>query len=84
MRTTLAIDDELLRRLKQRAAAQGTTLQALANDILRQGLARAQTRKPYHLKLRGWKGSVHAGIDLLDRNSLWQAMEEADGKTSNR
>jgi len=75
MRTTLAIDDDILRRLKQRAAAQGTTLQRVANDLLRQALERSPSRKRYKLKLSGWRASLQPGIDLLDRDSLWEAMD---------
>lgn len=38
MRTTLRIDDDLLRELKRRAQSQRTTLGALVNRLLRHGL----------------------------------------------
>lgn len=43
MRTTLRIDDDLLRELKKRAARERVSLAKLANEILRRGL-----RAPVH------------------------------------
>jgi hypothetical protein len=39
MRTTLRIDDDLLRELKRRAASESLSLSKLLNCVLRQGLA---------------------------------------------
>lgn len=44
MRTTLIIDDRLLREAKQVAAGRGTTVSALVNDALRTLLARPDER----------------------------------------
>lgn len=76
-RTTMAIDDDLLRELKQRAAREGRSFQALANDLLRMGLAgRYADREPYRLALRGWRAEPQPGVDLLDRASLYDLMDE--------
>lgn len=72
-RTTLKIDESVLRRLKQRAAAEGTTLQDLANQLLRRGLA-APKRTPYTLTLEGWDAVAQPGVDILDRDSLFDVM----------
>jgi plasmid stability protein len=73
-RTTLAIEDRLLRLLKQQAAAQGRTLQAVANDLLRQALLQPSA-PAYRLKLRGWRAQEMPGVDLLDRDKLFDLME---------
>jgi hypothetical protein len=39
MRTTVRIDDDLLRELKQRARRENTTLTKLLNIVLRRGIA---------------------------------------------
>lgn len=52
-RTTLAIEDRLLRRLKEKAAREGRTLQETANDLLRQSLDMRPQRLDYRLKLEG-------------------------------
>lgn len=76
-RTTLAIEDGLLRELKHRAAAQGRTLQDVANEALRLGLAgRARRGEPYRLEIEGWEAELQPGVDLLDRDSLFEKMDE--------
>jgi hypothetical protein len=73
-RTTLTIDDQLLRELKKKASEEGRTLQAVTNDLLRSSLA-ATPSKPYHLRLRGWKAATQPGVDLLDRDTLFDLMD---------
>lgn len=75
MRTTLAIDDDLLRRLKELAAREGRTLQSLVNDLLRRALAVDQP-KAYKLEIKGWKAALQPGADILDRDSLLDLMED--------
>jgi plasmid stability protein len=72
-RTTLKLDEGLLRLLKQRAAAEGRSLQDLANQLLRRGLAR-QEQPPYTLSLAGWDATLQPGVDLLDRDALFDLM----------
>ncbi len=73
-RTTLALDDDLLRQLKERAAREGTTLQTLANALLRQALAR-RARHEYKIHFVGWKAESRPGVDLFDRDSLFDSMD---------
>jgi plasmid stability protein len=72
-RTTLALDDDLLRALKRRAAEEGTTLQAVVNDVLRQAIA-APRKGKFKLRLRGWSATLQAGVDLADRDKLFDLM----------
>lgn len=75
-RTTLKLDDVVLRQLKQRAAAEGRTLQDVTNDLLRRALATDEReRGRYVLKLRGWKAAEQPGVDLLDRDTLFDVMD---------
>jgi plasmid stability protein len=73
-RTTLTIDDQLFRELKKRASEQGRTLQAVTNDLLRRSLSPGPV-KPYRLQLRGWKAAEQPGVDLLDRDALFDLMD---------
>jgi hypothetical protein len=73
-RTTLTIDDKLLRELKRKAADEGKTLQAVLNDLLRHALAMPRKAKDYSLKLRGWRASEQPGVDILDRDKLFDLM----------
>lgn len=72
-RTTLTLDDQLLRELKRKASEEGRTLQAVTNDLLRRSLT-ASPQKRYQLRLRGWKAAEQPGVDLLDRGSLFDLM----------
>jgi hypothetical protein len=66
MRTTLTIDDELARLLKQRALESGRTFKDVVNEALRAGLEQTGTtpsRRPYRLKPFGM-GRPARGIDL--------------------
>ena len=73
-RTTLALDEGLLRLLKTRAAKEDKTLQDLANDLLRKALADPPHGK-YRLKLIDWKAQEQPGVDLFDRDKLFDLME---------
>lgn len=69
------IDDGILRELKRRAAAEGRTVQAVANDLLRQALgASGRARTPFALRLQGWQGTAQPGVDILDRDKLFDLM----------
>ena len=72
-RTTLDIDDRVLRQLKKKAADEGRTLQAVANDLLKQGLY-TRAHQPFSLQIQGWAADLQPGVDILDRDSLFNAM----------
>lgn len=74
-RTTLKMPPNLLRRLKETAAREGQSMQDLANDLLRDGLARLQDPAPYQLKIEGWEAATQPGVDLLDRDKLFDLMD---------
>lgn len=74
-RTTLRLDDDLLRRLKEKAAREGRTLQDVANDLLRHALALAETPRPFRLELETWNAQLQPGVDILDRRTLFDLMD---------
>lgn len=74
LRTTLDIDDALLRDLKKKAASQGRTLQAVVNEHLKRAAA-APTGPPYRLELEGWRAEPRPGVDLFDRDTLFDLMD---------
>lgn len=78
MRTTVRLDDHLLKSAKRYAQETGRTLTGFIEDALRQALA---TRHPKvrrtHVKLTTVKGhGVRPGIDLDDSASLLTMMEK--------
>ena len=69
------IADSILREIKKRAVAEGRTVQAVANDLLRQALgARGRARERFTLKLHGWQATEQPGVDILDRDKLFDVM----------
>lgn len=77
-RTTIAIDDEVLRALKLRAAAEASTLAAVTNRLLRVALQRTEEASGYQLELPEWSAQVQPGVDLLDRRSLHDRLDGRD------
>jgi len=73
-RTTIDIEDDLLRRLRQKALDEGRALQSVTNDLLRAALHRAP-RSTFRLKLEGWRAEEQAGVDIADRDQLFDVMD---------
>ena len=80
MRTTIKIDDALLKEAKLAAAASGRSLTDLVEEALRERLARREsqkTRKRVSLPTFGG-GSLRPGVDLNDSAALLERMERDD------
>jgi plasmid stability protein len=76
MRTTLNLDDELMRTLKSRAAETGRTMTELMEEAIRELLARsASLEEGREFRWVTFRGRVQPGIDITDRDSLLDAME---------
>ncbi|MBA3373605.1 MAG: type II toxin-antitoxin system VapB family antitoxin [Euzebyaceae bacterium] len=76
MKTTLNLDDELLRRAKLRAAAKGTTLTALVEEGLRTVLVEPSRRQPAELNFPIFRGEGPTAVDPADRAALYDLMED--------
>jgi len=76
MRTTVRINDDLLRRAKKRAAAEGRTLTSLVEEGLQLTLSKAKSsrRKRVKLPVSQATGGVLPGIDLNRSSDLEEAM----------
>ena len=80
MRTTIRIDDQLLKKAKQLAARSGKSLTAIIEDALRESLARQEPsnrREPVHLITFEGEGLL-PGVDLDDSASLLDLMESSN------
>lgn len=76
MKTTLDLDDELLRQAKQQAAAAGLPLRVYVEDALRaQLLPRSRPRRAFKLKLPIVEGRSPPAVDVADRDALYDLME---------
>ncbi len=76
MRTTLNLDDNLIRAAKRRAAETGQTLSATIEAALREILEpKKKTKHSYRLRWLTVKGGAQPGVDLADRDALIDRME---------
>jgi hypothetical protein len=78
MRTTLNLDDELVKAVKKAAAESDRTMTEVIEDSLRETLLRPPPKTPYRLKLPTFKGRLKPGVDITDRNALYDVMEDRD------
>lgn len=77
MRTTLKIDDELLRAAKRRAQQEGRTLGQVVEDALRRQLATPAQKQagPALSVFRGGTGPA-PGVDVSSNRALAEALDE--------
>jgi len=76
MRTTLDIDDELLAAARRVAAEKGTTLTAFVEHALAASLTpRGATDTSYRLQWKTHRGRTLPGVDVSDRDRLFERME---------
>lgn len=83
MRTTIRLDDQLLKSAKRLAHDTGRSLTAVIEDALRQILSRRivkQPRKPVKLTTVSGHG-VCPGVDLDDSAALLAFMEQPHGSS---
>jgi hypothetical protein len=80
MRTTIRIDEQLLKEAKQLAARRGKSLTSIIEDALRESLARqheAGQRERVSLITFSGKGLL-PGVDLDDSATLLDLMESSN------
>ena len=79
MRTTITVDDDLLREARHHALREGRTLGQVVEDSLRVFLARRDSA-PAALHLPTYGGSgLRPGVDLEDKDALAALLDEEDG-----
>ena len=76
MRTTLDIEDGLLRRARRQAATQGRTLTAVIEEALRALLGRpARPARRFRLRLPTRRGTRLPEIDIANRDALYERLD---------
>ena len=75
MRTTIDISDDLLRRAKNKAADDGIPLRAVVEAALRDYLSGKPKGTGYKLRWSTERGVLLPGVDLDDRDSLFDIMD---------
>lgn len=77
MRTTIRLEDDLLRRAKARAAASGRSLNDFISDAVRAALAPPRGSSAAVVLPTFPGGVLRPGVDLDDSAALIDLMEEA-------
>ena len=79
MKITLDFDEGLIRAAKVRAAENGESLTRLIERAIRQYLQPPRrAEEPFKLKLVTKKTRTLPGVDIADRNSLYDIMDGLD------
>lgn len=76
MRTTLNIDDSLMKKVRKLAAERGQTLTELIEGALWKAVQAPSEPGEYKLEWVTVKGKTLPGVDLTDRDLLYERMEE--------
>jgi hypothetical protein len=76
MRTTVDIDDPILKDLKKIQEKEGKSLGRLISDLLARALGERKSEKASSKPSRWISKAMGARIDLADREALYAAMEQ--------
>jgi hypothetical protein len=76
MRTTIDIDDPILRDLKRLQQREGKSLGRLVSDLLAQSLASRRIAQPEAQQFEWISRSMSARVDLADKHAVLDAMDE--------
>ena len=81
MRTTVDIDDPILKDLKKIQQMEGKSLGRLISDLLARALGERKSEKASSKPARWISKAMGARIDLADREALYAAMEQKPQST---
>ncbi len=77
MRTTIDIDDPVLRDLKRLQKREGKSLGRLASDLLAQSLAARRQVDPGPVTFEWLSRPMGARVDLADKEAVMSALDAA-------
>jgi hypothetical protein len=75
MRTTIDIDEPILRDLKRLQKREGKSLGRLVSDLLAHSLAAQRTEQPMPRRLPWASQAMGSRIDLRDKDALLDALD---------
>lgn len=76
MRTTLTLADDVLAAVEKIRRERGIGLSEAVNELIRVGLTKSETRKPFRQK------TYDMGKAYVDYSNVWEAIETVDGPAS--
>lgn len=78
MRTTISLDDQLLKRAKKAAAERGVSLARLVEEAVRDALSKKPPPASWSLPPPTGGDGLSAGVELTSNESIWSALERDD------
>jgi hypothetical protein len=84
MRTTVDIDDPILKDLKKLQQKEGKSLGRLISDLLAQALGQRRSAEALPKPSRWIAKAMGSRVDLADREALYRTMEEDRHSTKAR
>ena len=76
MKTTINLNDQLLRRAKRQASSRGITLTRFIEDALRAKLMDGDRVSPaFKLNLKTVRGHAPPNVDIADREALYDVLD---------
>jgi hypothetical protein len=76
MRTTIDIDEPIMRDLKRLQRREGKSLGRLVSDLLAQSLASQRAAQPAPIPFQWTSQAMGARVDLRDKDALLDALDE--------
>ena len=77
MKTTLNLDDQVLRNAKEKAARDGITLTAFVEEALRARLLQDSEKVTYRFQPRVVRGSKPPNVDISERDALYEVIDNS-------
>ena len=75
MRTTVDIDDPILKQLKRLQKREGKSLGRLVSDLLAESLSRNEAKKPQRPAFQWISRPMGARFDIADKDALQNALD---------
>ena len=77
MRTTVTLESDVVRSLKDEAHRSNRSFKAVLNDAVRRGLAPVRLRPKGRYRVKAHTAKLAAGVDPLRLNQLADELEDA-------
>ena len=78
IRTTIVMDEELLRGVREVAARQGWNLSRAISELVCVGMHAHASFEPVEFRWKTVRGKVRPGVDIDDRDRLYDVMGETE------
>ena len=78
MRTTIDIDDPVLKELKRLQRSERKSLGRLVSDLLAESLSQRRSRQPPPPPFKWTAKRMAARVDLADKHALMEALDASD------